>query len=56
MLLEFIIINNPDHFNLVWIKITKLQSTSTNSDYFNLIWIEIMKLNIKVKFIELNLN
>ena len=56
MLLENIIINNPDHFNSVWIKITKLQSTSTNSDYFNLIWIEIMKLNIKVKFIELNLN
>ena len=56
MLLENIILNNPDHFNLVWIKITKFQSTSTNSDHFNLIWIEIMKLNIKVKFIELNLN
>ena len=55
MLIENIIINNPDHFSLVWIKITKLQSTSTNSDYFNLIWNEIMKLNIKVKFIELNL-
>ena len=49
-------INNPDHFNLVWIKITKLQSTPTNSDYFNLTWIEIMKLYIKVKFIKLNLN
>ena len=55
MLLENILINNPDHFNLVWIKIAKLQSTSTNSEYFNLIWFEIMKLNKKVKFIELNL-